>query len=93
MINSLNQSPFLCLWGLSDGSFLGVSLLSLWRLSVSPVEAAVFFGPGFIPIADDLKVKHIQIIIEFHKPVSVFMFPAKGQPKQVNRTFSGKIIQ
>lgn len=36
--------------GLRDGVFPGVVLLSLCRLSGLPVDLAILFGPGLIPI-------------------------------------------
>ena len=36
--------------GLREGTLPGVDLLSLWRLSGLPVDLAILFGPGFIPI-------------------------------------------
>jgi len=42
--------PLVCLWGFNEGVFPGVSLLSRWRLSGSPVDSAIFFGPGLIGI-------------------------------------------
>lgn len=48
-IQPLLYLPGLCLCGLSEGVFPGVSLLSRWRLSGFPVESAVLFGPGLIP--------------------------------------------
>jgi hypothetical protein len=49
-------SPFLCLWGLSDGVFPGVSLLSRRRLSGLPVDLAIGFGPGLIAMITPLVV-------------------------------------
>lgn len=43
--------PLLCLCGFKDGVFPGVCLLSLWRRSGLPVETAILFGPGLIPIS------------------------------------------
>ena len=36
--------------GLREGTLPGMDLLSLWRLSGLPVDLAILFGPGFIPI-------------------------------------------
>jgi hypothetical protein len=46
----LNYFPLVCLCGFNEGVFPGVCLLSRWRLSGCPVDSAIFFGPGLIPI-------------------------------------------
>ncbi len=42
--------PLTCLWGFNDGVLPGVSLLSLCLLSGFPVDSAILFGPGLIPL-------------------------------------------
>jgi hypothetical protein len=40
-----NVLAYFFLGGFNDGVFAGVSLLSLARLSASPVDLAILFGP------------------------------------------------
>ena len=51
------HSPFLCLCGLRDGVFPGVSLLSRRRLSGFPVVFAMGLGPGLIAMLALLQIK------------------------------------
>ena len=39
-----------CRWGFSEGVFPGVCLLSRCRWSGLPVDLAIRFGPGLMPI-------------------------------------------
>lgn len=48
--SALSHLPGLCLCGFKPGVFPGVSLLSRRRLSGSPVDGAIGFGPGLIDI-------------------------------------------
>jgi hypothetical protein len=48
--SAVNHLPVLCLCGFKLGVFPGVSLLSRRRLSGSPVDGAIGFGPGLIDI-------------------------------------------
>lgn len=53
--------------GLREGTLPGVDLLSLWRLSGLPVDFAILFGPGLIPITLTIFFDYVALLPIFNR--------------------------